>query len=89
MHIRSFCRKAFLESSIQFLFLTTYEASDDMTIAALLTYLNAAMPVDKHEDFDTLEVVSYVMALMKEDEGRKSRAGRVVLLGDVVRLTST
>ncbi|KAF6741517.1 hypothetical protein DFP72DRAFT_833203, partial [Ephemerocybe angulata] len=80
-------RKQFLASSIHFLFLATYEASDDMSIAALLTYLNAAMPVDKHEDFDTSEVVRYVAALVKEGEGRGRGAGRVVLEGDVVRLS--
>lgn len=58
-----------------------------MPIAALLMYLNAAMPVDKHEDFDTGEVVRYVAALVKEGEGRRG-AGRVVLEGDVVRLST-
>ncbi|KAF6750703.1 hypothetical protein DFP72DRAFT_1013170 [Ephemerocybe angulata] len=81
-------RYQFLASSIHLLFSTTYEASDDMPIAALLTYLNAAMPVDKHEDFDTSEVVRYVAALVKEGDARGRGAGRVVLEGDVVRLSA-
>jgi hypothetical protein len=36
---------------------------DDLPISSLLNYLNSAMPVDKHEDFDTAEVVKYVTAL--------------------------
>ncbi|KAJ7622045.1 hypothetical protein FB45DRAFT_870282 [Roridomyces roridus] len=44
--------------------LTTYEpAHDRLSISALLTYLNTAMPADKHEDFDTGEVVRAAAAL--------------------------
>ncbi|KAG2012287.1 hypothetical protein CC2G_012318 [Coprinopsis cinerea AmutBmut pab1-1] len=71
-------RKSFLAHSIEYLYATTYESTDDLTISALLTYVNAAMPVDKHEDYDTAEVVKYVAALKEK--------GRVVFLGDVVRL---
>jgi len=49
-----------------------------MSISVLLTYLNAAMPPDKHEDFDTTEVVRAVAA-MKEK-------GRVIFEGDILRL---
>jgi hypothetical protein len=49
-----------------------------MSISALLAYLNAAMPPDKHEDFDTSEVARAVAA-MKEK-------GKVVFEGDMIRL---
>lgn len=71
-------RRAFISASVSYLFATTYESSDDMSISALLTYLNAAMPQDKHEDFDTTEVVKGVTALQER--------GRVVLQGDILRL---
>ncbi|KAF5344689.1 hypothetical protein D9756_011478 [Leucocoprinus leucothites] len=71
-------RRAFISASVSYLFATTYESSDDMTISTLLTYLNAAMPQDKHEDFDTTEVVKGVTALQER--------GRVVLEGDNIRL---
>lgn len=72
-------RKQFVASSIEFLFASTYEvATDDMPISSLVSYLNAAMPLDKHEDFDTAEVVKYVAGLKEK--------GRVVLEGDIVRL---
>lgn len=48
-----------------------------MRISALLTYLNAAMPLDKHEDFDTSEVVRAVTNLHEK--------GRLLLQGDLVR----
>ncbi|KAJ3551564.1 hypothetical protein NP233_g13061 [Leucocoprinus birnbaumii] len=71
-------RRTFISASVSYLFATTYESSDDMTISALLTYLNAAMPQDKHEDFDTSEVVKGVTALQDR--------GKVVLQGDNIRL---
>ncbi|KAJ8501858.1 hypothetical protein ONZ45_g11999 [Pleurotus djamor] len=71
-------RRAFIFFSIEHLFSTTYENVDDMTISALLTYLNAAMPPDKHEDFDTSEVIKAVVAFKDK--------GRVVFEGDVLRL---
>ena len=49
-----------------------------MRVSALLAYLNAAMPPDKHEEFDTAEVARAVGALA----GR----GRVVFEGDVLRI---
>ena len=49
-----------------------------MSISTLLTYLNAAMPVDKYEDFDTSEVVKGVVALEEK--------GKVKFEGDMVRL---
>lgn len=71
-------RKQFIFGSVEYLFSTTYESTDDMSISVLLTYLNAAMPPDKHEDFDTTEVVRAVAA-MKEK-------GRVIFEGDILRL---
>lgn len=72
-------RRAFISSSLSYLFATTYESSDDMTVSALLTYLNAAMPLDKHEDFDTTEVVKGVTALQDR--------GKVMLQGDNIKLS--
>ncbi|KAI0311788.1 hypothetical protein OF83DRAFT_720877 [Amylostereum chailletii] len=71
-------RVAFVLQSVSYLFATTYEGTDDMTIAALVLYLNSAMPPDKYVDFDTGEVVDAVRAL--------DRAGKLALEGDVVRL---
>ncbi|KAJ2927803.1 hypothetical protein H1R20_g9293, partial [Candolleomyces eurysporus] len=93
-------RKQFLASSILHLFATTYESTDDLPISSLLTYLNAAMPVDKHEDFDTAEVVRYVVALSGMPAGSAGGNGgacgygerfgerrwRVLLEGDIVRI---
>jgi hypothetical protein len=68
----------FIFSSIAYLFMTTYETADDMTISSLLTHLNAAMPPDKHEDFDTAEVVKAVAALQDR--------GDIIFEGDMLRL---
>lgn len=65
---------------MDYLFATTYESSDDMTISALLTYLNAAMPPDKHEDFDTSEVVKAAVALQEK--------GHIAFEGDMLRLVN-
>ncbi|KAJ7452907.1 hypothetical protein FB451DRAFT_1521045, partial [Mycena latifolia] len=56
-------RRAFIFASVEYLFRTTHEASDDLSVSALLAYLTAALPADKHEDFDTGEVVRGVSAL--------------------------
>lgn len=61
-----------------YLFASTYEPTDDMTISSLLTYLNAAMPPDKHEDFDTSEVIRAAAAL----QGK----GEIVFVGDMIRI---
>lgn len=53
---------------MQYLFRTTYDHSDELTIAALVTYLNAAIPPDKHEDFDTTEVTKTAMVLHERGE---------------------
>ncbi|KZT69213.1 hypothetical protein DAEQUDRAFT_765543 [Daedalea quercina L-15889] len=66
--------------SITHLFNSTYEPTDELTIASLVTYLNAAMPPDKHEDFDTAEVTKAAMALQAR--------GQFVLEGDVLRIKS-
>ncbi|KAI6096908.1 hypothetical protein EDD16DRAFT_1671076 [Pisolithus croceorrhizus] len=71
-------RLNFVYSSIAFLFTTTYEPTDEMTISALLAYLNAAMPPDKHEDFDTAEVAKAVAALHDR--------GDIIFEGDMLRL---
>lgn len=68
----------FVFNSVSYLFATTYDASDDLTISSLLTYLNAAIPLDKYEDFDTAEVVR-AAALLQE-------RGDVSFKGDVLRL---
>ncbi|KAI0732221.1 hypothetical protein C8Q72DRAFT_903373, partial [Fomitopsis betulina] len=66
--------------AVSHLFNSTYEPSDELTIASLVTYLNAAMPPDKHEDFDTGEVTKAAMALQSR--------GQFVLEGDVLRIKS-
>lgn len=65
-------------NSIEYLFSTTYENTDELTISSLLGYLNSAMPVDKHEDFDTAEVAKAVAAMQEKR--------MVIIEGDVVRL---
>ncbi|KAJ7575790.1 hypothetical protein C8J56DRAFT_1118861 [Mycena floridula] len=70
-------RKLFIAYSITHLFSTTFTPHDDLTISALVSYLNGAMPQDKHEDFDTSEVVKGVSGL--------SERGRVRLEGDVIK----
>ncbi|TCD68019.1 hypothetical protein EIP91_011630 [Steccherinum ochraceum] len=70
-------RLDFVSKSIRYLFKTTYERSDELTIANLVTYLNAAIPLDKHEDFDTTEVTKAAAAI--------SDRGEFVLEGDVLR----
>ena len=70
-------RRNFISFSVDFLFNTTYEATDDMTISVLLTYLNAAMPLDKHEDFDTSEVTKAAVAMHEK--------GKIAFEGDVLR----
>jgi hypothetical protein len=49
-------RLDFTRNSIVYLFRTTYTSADSLTIAALVAYMNAALPPDKHEEFDTAEV---------------------------------
>ncbi|KAI0332675.1 hypothetical protein GY45DRAFT_1335357 [Cubamyces sp. BRFM 1775] len=71
-------RLDFVARSIRHLFRVTYERSDELTIATLVTYLNAALPPDKHEDFDTAEVTKAATALHE----RKT----YVFEGDVIRL---
>jgi len=71
-------RLEFTFRSIRYLFRTTYEPSDELTIATLVTYLNAAMPPDKHEDYDTTEVTKAAMALHER--------GDFVFEGDVLRI---
>ena len=49
-----------------------------MTISALLSYVNAAMPPDKHEDFDTAEVIRAAAVLHDR--------GEISFEGDILRL---
>jgi hypothetical protein len=73
-------RKHFVFAAVEYLFGTTYEASDELTVSALVGYVNAAVPPDKHEDFDTGEVTRAAHALCERARGW------VVLEGDVLRL---
>lgn len=70
-------RRNFIALSVDYLFASTYERTDDLTISALMLYLNSAMPQDKHEDFDTSEVSKAAMALQDK--------GRIAFEGDVLR----
>ncbi|KAJ7636212.1 hypothetical protein FB45DRAFT_828517 [Roridomyces roridus] len=79
-------RRIFIHSSIAYLFRTTYEpAHDRLSISALLAYLNTAMPADKHEDFDTGEVVRGAAALAASGARRDGRM-RFALEGDMLRV---
>jgi hypothetical protein len=73
-HYLSLPSARFISQAITHLFNTTYDPTDDLTVSALLTYLNSAMPADKWEEFDTCEVV-------KTLGGMKDKA----LEGDVIR----
>ncbi|KAF5357496.1 hypothetical protein D9758_012516 [Tetrapyrgos nigripes] len=70
-------RRHFVYSSIAYLFTTTYEVTDDLSISTLLTYLNSAMPPDKYEDFDTSEVVRAVVSLKDK--------GKILFEGDLIK----
>ncbi|EMD39107.1 hypothetical protein CERSUDRAFT_112800 [Gelatoporia subvermispora B] len=70
-------RLDFVFRSVRHLFKSTYDGTDKLTIAALVTFLNAAMPPDKHEDFDTAEVTKAVKTLHD--------MGEFILQGDVLR----
>ncbi|KAJ7053552.1 hypothetical protein C8F01DRAFT_1375120 [Mycena amicta] len=73
-------RFAFVWSSIGYLFRTTYESGvDELRISTLLTYVNAALPTDKYEDFDTQEVVRAAGALCAAPDAA------FALEGDVIR----
>ncbi|KAJ7215051.1 hypothetical protein GGX14DRAFT_696581 [Mycena pura] len=74
-------RRGFVWASVEYLFRTTHEASDDLSVSALLAYVNAAMPTDKHEDFDTGEVARAAAALA-------ARGRSFVLEGDMIRVRS-
>lgn len=56
-------RLDFTRNSIVYLFRTTYTSADSLTIAALVAYMNAALPPDRHEEFDTAEVTRAVKTL--------------------------
>ena len=46
---------------------TTYSACDEMAITSLVIYLNSALPPDKYENFDTIEVARAATTLSKTD----------------------
>lgn len=75
------CRKRFILASIEHLFGTTFESTDDLTISTLVGYLNVAIPQDKYEDFGTSEVIKLV-ATLQED-------GYVIFEGDMLRLAES
>lgn len=70
-------RLDFTRSSIAYLFRTTYTPADSLTIAALVAYMNAALPPDKHEEFDTAEVTRAAKTLHDR--------GGVVFEGDTLK----
>ncbi len=49
------------------MFRTMYTPADALTIAALVAYMNAVIPPDKHEEFDMAEVMR--AAKMLHDRG--------------------
>lgn len=71
-------RLNFTRHSIVYLFRTTYTPADALTIAALVAYLNAALPPDKHEEFDTAEVTRAAKTLHDR--------GSVAFEGDTLKL---
>ncbi|KAH9957007.1 hypothetical protein BC827DRAFT_1157493 [Russula dissimulans] len=71
-------RLNFTHHSIVYLFRTTYTPADALTIAALVAYLNAALPPDKHEEFDTAEVIRAAKTLHDR--------GSVAFEGDTLKL---
>lgn len=65
--------------SVEYLFRTTYSPEDDMSIASLVSYLNSALPPDKYEEFDTMEVTRVAASI-------SLRNGRFTLQGDLLRM---
>ncbi|KAF8468088.1 hypothetical protein DFH94DRAFT_285834 [Russula ochroleuca] len=70
-------RLDFTRNSVAYLFRTTYAPADSLTIAALVAYMNAALPPDKHEEFDTAEVTRAAKTLHDR--------GSVVFEGDTLK----
>ena len=65
-------RKIFINTSITYLFSTTFDyGTDVLGVQALVAYLNAAMPPDQWEDFDDGEVRGAL------DGGSKDAATRI------------
>lgn len=71
-------RLSFTRHSIAHLFRTTYTPADALTIAALVAYMNAALPPDRHEEFGTAEVTRAAKNLHDR--------GRVAFEGDTLKL---
>ncbi len=72
-------RLDFTRNSIVYLFRTTYTPADSLTIAALVAYMNAALPPDKHEEFDTAEVTRAAKTLHDH--------GSVAFEGDMLKVS--
>jgi hypothetical protein len=70
-------RLDFTRTSVAYLFRTTYTLTDLLTIAALVAFMNAALPPDKHEEFDTAEVTRAAKTLHDR--------GSVVFEGDTLK----
>ncbi|KAJ7052083.1 hypothetical protein C8F01DRAFT_633879 [Mycena amicta] len=78
--VLTFPRHVFVWASIGYLFRTTHESGvDELSISALLMYVNAALPTDKYEDFDTQEVVQAAGMLCG------APGSGFVLVGDAIR----
>ncbi|KAI9459734.1 hypothetical protein BJY52DRAFT_358082 [Lactarius psammicola] len=71
-------RLNFTRYSIACLFRTTYTPADALTIAALVAFMNAALPPDRHEEFDTAEVTRAAKTLHDR--------GRIAFQGDTLKL---
>ncbi|KAJ7575628.1 hypothetical protein C8J56DRAFT_410026 [Mycena floridula] len=71
-------RQRFIAYSIIHLFSTTFESRDNLSISALVMYLNGAMPEDKHKEFE-MEEVCHALSFFE-------KRGRVTLDGENVRL---
>ncbi len=65
--VSCFHRLNFTCHSIAYMFRTMYTPADALTIAALVAYMNAVIPPDKHEEFDMAEVMR--AAKMLHDRG--------------------
>ncbi|TDL19331.1 hypothetical protein BD410DRAFT_830449 [Rickenella mellea] len=61
-------RTNFIVQSIQYLYTVTHEQTEEIFIQDLIAYLNAAMPMGKHEDFDAAEVSHVVSAFVRSSQ---------------------
>ncbi|KAI0046046.1 hypothetical protein FA95DRAFT_1672021 [Auriscalpium vulgare] len=77
-------RSAFVMHAIVHLFHTTYTPADALSVAALVAYLNAAMPPGKHEHVQPAEVVRAV----RTSSETHAHVGAVALEGDMIRYSA-